>query len=146
MLPNPEISQQAREMLAKVRAIVDEACDSARRDEREANRKSRETGNSDGAWFHHGRHMAAGSISEKLEVLEVELESALTRQPSDGYMRDLADQLDGVRESLRVLMLEQPTTGTRSTYSDGFAQGLAHSIHEIDRIHNPAIRKLGGGE
>lgn len=73
----PSTGTGAREILARVRAIVDAACDCARNAEREANRKSRESGNSDGAWFHHGRHMAAGCISEDLEKLEVEFDGIM---------------------------------------------------------------------
>lgn len=68
----PDHAIEAREILERVRAIVDDACSRARADEREANRKARDSGNSDGAWFHHGRHVAAGCISEDLEKLEVE--------------------------------------------------------------------------
>jgi hypothetical protein len=40
--------------------------------------------------------------------------------------------MDEVREKLRVLMLAQPISGKRKTYSDGFAQGLAYAIEQID--------------
>jgi hypothetical protein len=51
--------------------------------------------------------------------------------------RELTVALDRVREELRVTMLEQPITGERRTYSDGFASGLAHAIHRIDSINDP---------
>lgn len=41
-------------------------------------------------------------------------------------------RMDEVREGLRELMLQQPITGHRETYSDGFAQGLCHAIGQID--------------
>jgi hypothetical protein len=44
----------------------------------------------------------------------------------------LVEALETAREELRVLMLDQPTTGRRETYSDGFAMGLSHAIHSLD--------------
>ena len=55
----------------------------------------------------------------------VELLSAL-RQPAPR-----AD--DALREGLRQLMLKQPITEGRDTYSDGFFSGLAYAIGSIDR-------------
>lgn len=52
---------------------------------------------------------------------------------------NLGEQLDGVREGLRLFMLDQPSRGRRETYSDGFAQGICYAIGEIDRIRNPAL-------
>jgi hypothetical protein len=41
---------------------------------------------------------------------------------------------EALREELRVLMLQQPTTEKRETYSDGFAMGLSHAIHRLDAL------------
>jgi hypothetical protein len=43
-----------------------------------------------------------------------------------------ATGIDACREELRLLMLRQPITGERNTYSDGFFQGLAEAIRQID--------------
>lgn len=44
----------------------------------------------------------------------------------------LEEAVGAARERLRVMMLDQPTTGRRETYSDGFAMGLSQAIQEID--------------
>lgn len=74
------------------------------------------------------------------------LEGVLERQTSDGVsiVRALKgtspspdllkEQVEAIREELRVMMLEQPNSGRRETYSDGFAQGLCHAIGQIDAI------------
>jgi hypothetical protein len=37
-----------------------------------------------------------------------------------------------LREHLRLLMIKQPRTEDRAAYSDGFANGLAYAIQQID--------------
>jgi outer membrane murein-binding lipoprotein Lpp len=49
----------------------------------------------------------------------------------------LRADIEAKREDLRVTMLEQPTTGERRTYSDGFAMGIGHAIWQIDAALNP---------
>jgi len=45
-----------------------------------------------------------------------------------------AGSIEAIREGLRQFMLKQSTTGDRSSYSDGFAQGLCYSIGRIDAL------------
>jgi hypothetical protein len=63
---------------------------------------------------------------------------ALTRTPPE-VSEEMVERIDAVRESLRVTMLEQPITGERRTYSDGFAMGLSEAIRRIDR----ALKEAG---
>lgn len=73
--------------------------------------------------------------------------AALPTQPKvgDGEVRTMIDEL---REGLRVHMLEQPTTGIRETYSDGFAMGLCEAIRRIDdlleRLTSPTKGRANG--
>lgn len=60
----------------------------------------------------------------------IEAANALETQASQ--IDTLKHKLDAVREGLRVTMLAQPTTGERTTYSDGFFQGLCFAIGRID--------------
>ncbi len=48
---------------------------------------------------------------------------------------------DPVRELLREVMLEQPVTSGRDTYGDGFSNGLAFAIQQIDLAGARAMRK-----
>jgi hypothetical protein len=65
-------------------------------------------------------------------------DGSMTPSPSSQEeARELTVALDRVREELRVTMLDQPITGERRTYNDGFASGLAHAIHRIDSINDP---------
>jgi hypothetical protein len=46
----------------------------------------------------------------------------------------LTEAIDQLREGLRGLMLGQPMTKGRATYTDGFASGLAEAIRRIDAM------------
>jgi hypothetical protein len=51
---------------------------------------------------------------------------------------EAVSELDQLREELRVYMLEQPLSGERNTYSDGFANGLCEAIRRMDKLGSRA--------
>lgn len=63
-----------------------------------------------------------------------------------GVPREATAEMDNVRESLRVTMLDQVNTGRRETYSDGFAQGLCEAIRRIDAALDAAPQSEGVGD
>ena len=64
-----------------------------------------------------------------------------TRQPQTDALKIAREALEAVREDLRLLMLKQPTTDERDTYSDGFVGGCVHSIGRIDSVLNTAMKE-----
>ena len=54
------------------------------------------------------------------------------RQPQTDALKIAREALETAREELRLLMLKQPTTESRETYSDGLVSGLSYSIQRID--------------
>lgn len=51
--------------------------------------------------------------------------------------------VEALREKFRTMMLQQPTTENRDTYSDGFQQALAWAIEELARAALQAPQEAG---
>ncbi|WP_277969346.1 Lar family restriction alleviation protein [Sphingomonas echinoides] len=52
----------------------------------------------------------------------------------EGVDRGMVEQVQQLREELRVLMLRQQISDERNTYGDGFGQGLCYAIGKLDNI------------
>lgn len=73
---------------------------------------------------------ARDSLNKAIEqLISMQVEALVTPDKHGG----LVEAVEVVREELRVLMLKQPNSGMRETYSDGFANGLAYAIQSIDK-------------
>jgi hypothetical protein len=88
-----------------------------------------------------GKNWQRYEMTARLIVENTPALSTLSQAPEgsgdqdDGW-QDISKmaEAEAVRERLREAMLRQPTSEHgRETYSDGFAQGLAYAIFEIDR-------------
>ena len=78
-----------------------------------------------GTYADLNRQIAA--LQSRIEALEAALRDAAKAE---------RDRLLELREELRVLMLKQPRTDDRSTYSDGFANGICYAIEKIDALES----------
>jgi len=90
------------------------------------------------------KHQHASNVALDIACLiRVETLAGPTTPPaeSDGAQATAVNAvaLFDVREAMRILMLDQPTTGERTTYNDGFVQGISYAIGRIDTVLDPCL-------
>lgn len=95
------------------------------------------------AWLDDGT-LRSGSVSTARRVVTDEQKRDMPAAIASSFTiplylhpplsREGEDSAGMVREELRAMMLEQKTSGSRETYTDGFAQGLCFAIERLDAL------------